>query len=97
MEGYWRKLLPEILKFFPLTKVSVAKVSYSNVHYLFLLAKEEVKEDSSCVKCETSEFDWAPKVCISFIVEKENCFRKQENQWYWCPSLKKQKQESEDQ
>ena len=47
------------MKFFLLAKVSVAKVSYSKVHYLFVFTKEEVKEDSSSVRCETSEFDCA--------------------------------------
>ena len=37
----------------------LAKVSYSKVHYLFLLVREKVKEDNSCVKRETSEFDCA--------------------------------------
>ena len=63
------------MKFFPLAKVSVAKVSCSKVHYLFLLAKEEVTEGSNYVKCETSGMIVSSKVCTSFIVEKENCFR----------------------
>ena len=58
------------MKFFPL-----AKVSCSKVHYLFRLAKEEVTEGSSYVKCETSGMIVSSKVCTSFIVEKENCFR----------------------